>query len=141
MSERTAEIRDHIELFQPYWKSSLDILGNISHKGTIPPEAITRVVVADPPSAVARDIDPVIEIEAVQMTKPKYNLLTRLLMGDDVSEKEYIASAMGVPVLEGVDAEEMVSDGDIKQVRDARNIPVDTVLSQDYVETVYETGV
>lgn len=140
MAGRTAEIREHVELFQPYWRLSLDVLGNVSYKGAIPSEAITRVVVADPPSDISLQIDPVIQIEAVQVTKPKYNVFTRLLMGDDVGEQEYVISTMGVPVPEGAELEELVDDDDIEQMLNARDISVDEVLEQEYVETVYDGG-
>lgn len=133
IAERTAQVREYIELFQPYWEWSRDILGNISHKGRVPVDAITRVVVADPPSEIRLSIDPTIEIHAVESIRSKYETLTALLMGDDVSRAAYLAATMGVPVPDGVAASDVLSDGDVDKMAGTRNIDLESVLEQEYV--------
>lgn len=136
ISERTAQVRECIELFQPYWEWSRDILGNVSHKGVVPPEAITRVVVADPPSEIRLSIDPTIEIHAVGSIRSKYETLTALLMGDDVTRTEYLVAMMGIPVPDGASASEMVSDDDVEKMAGTRNIELESVLEQEYVTEI-----
>lgn len=133
LTERTASVRDHIELFQPYWKSSLDVLGNVSHRGEVPCDAITRVVVADLPNEISVTIDPTIEIHAVQATRSKYETLTELLVGGDVSRVEYLAAAMGIPVPDDVAASDVISEDDVEAMTDAQNMNVDKILEQEYV--------
>jgi hypothetical protein len=40
-------IRDNPSMFKGYWEESLQMLGNICHKGLVPPTAITRYAIFD----------------------------------------------------------------------------------------------
>jgi hypothetical protein len=135
MVERTEQVREHIEVFQPYWKASFEVLGNISYKGTIPPEAITRVSEVDPPSSVRLAIDPVMRIEAVQTTRGKYEMYTKLLMGDDVDKVEYLVHSRGVPIPANAQPSEVMDEDDIEQLeRTVGGDELEQILGQDYVE-------
>lgn len=136
INERTATVRDHIELFQPYWESSLEILGNIAHKGTIPVDAITRIAVSDPPSQIRLSIDPTIEIHAVGPIRSKYETFTKLLMGDEVTPVEYLTAAMGIPVPNGASPSDMLDDDDMQAMLDTQNIDIDAILTQEYVTQI-----
>lgn len=133
MIARTEEVREHIRLFQPYWEVALDVMGNISYHGTIPPEAISRVSVADPPSGLRLAIDPQISIRAAQLTGGKYEMLTRLLMGDDVSRDEYLTHSLGTPIPDDASISDALSEEDGDELASARNGEVGTQLEQDYV--------
>lgn len=133
IADRTAEIRDHIKLFQPYWELSLDVLGNISHHGAIPSEAITRATVVDLPRELRVHIDPVIEIRAVQITRSKYETFTELLIGGEVTIEEYVTAAMGVPVPNSASPGDVVSEEDIDAMRETLRADVEDVIAQDFI--------
>lgn len=90
LAQKTRVIRNNIDQFQPAWRDSLRALGNISHKGTIPAEAITRVsVINDPPSEFVMNIDPVINTTNAAIVGPRYEWYTRLVFDEDVSVDEF----------------------------------------------------
>ena len=94
MRERTKEIRDHIELFRPYWEMSLLGLGNISHKGTIPPNAIRRISIVHLPSQLEITmLDASINIEASVLTREKHEAFTQWLMGEDVTVEDIVSAS------------------------------------------------
>lgn len=136
ITERTKEVRDNITVFQPYWQASLNVLGNISHRGSIPVEAVTRASIADLPSQLSLSIDPTIEIHAVASIRSKYETFTELLVGDDVTKTEYLVAMMGIPVLNDMSPSEMLSDEDLDKMANMRNIDAEKMTAQNYVTTI-----
>lgn len=64
-----AQIKHRIGRYQPYWRTSLEQMGNISHRGTVPPNAITRYALLDPdarPAIAERLLHP--EVSALNYT-------------------------------------------------------------------------
>lgn len=103
MRERTAEIRSNIEAFRHYWQHSLEMLGNVSHRGQIPPEAIRRATIVNPPSALEFALsDPSISIQNAIHMGGKYETLTRVLLGDEVTPLEYVQGMSPVKLPEAV---------------------------------------
>jgi hypothetical protein len=136
ISERTKSVKNHIDIFQPYWKPSLEILGNISHKGKIPPEAISSVSIVDPPAAVRLAIDPVMRIDAIQISKGKYEMYNRLLTGQNVSRDEYLVHSRGVPIPEDMNLSDVMTESDINQLAETVDeTRMEEVLGQDYITT------
>lgn len=89
MSERTAQIRDHITAFRPYWEMSLAVMGNISHRGEIPPESIRRVSVVEmPPSFRVTILGDGPSIINSVVANDKHKLITEWMMGEDVTAEE-----------------------------------------------------
>lgn len=101
MEARTEWFRDRLHWFAHLWEQSVDNLGNCAHEGSIPPEAITRVVFVDPArpenkAAVFMACDPSISILNYRFTGSKYRALTRWFMGDALTDSDWIA-LVGIP--------------------------------------------
>lgn len=99
MEERSEWVRDNLSAYKATWKLSLENLGNMSHRGPIPPKAITRVSIFDPhsnPGLVLALADPTITIMNATIVGQKYELLTKWLMGENVGVEEYITSSFGM---------------------------------------------
>jgi hypothetical protein len=92
LNELTTLVRDHIEDFQHLWVESLEYLGNCCYIGSVPVEAITRIGLFDPKSnwemAMAAQ-DPTITTLNYQICGDHYQALTRWLVGDKLTPKEY----------------------------------------------------
>lgn len=101
MEARTEWFRDRLHWFAHLWEQSVDNLGNCAHEGSIPPEAITRVVFVDPArpenkAAVFMACDPSISILNYRFTGSKYRALTRWFMGDALTDSDWVA-LVGIP--------------------------------------------
>jgi len=84
MEERTDWFKEHLEDFKHLWEASLDGIGNCSFRGSVPPEAITRVAIFDPesnPTVAVTAIDPTITLMNYKICKEKYEALTQWFMG------------------------------------------------------------
>lgn len=84
--ERTAWFRENGLRFAHLWEASLEHLGNCAYRGSIPPEAITRIAIFSPrsnPSIAMAAMDPLISLMNYQLLSDKYKTLTAWLIGDD----------------------------------------------------------
>lgn len=82
ITQRTKSVRDSIELYKEYWMASLNGIGNISHKGKIPSEAIKSVSVVNAPMSFYMQIDPTITIENYTLIgKNRYKFYNNLIFG------------------------------------------------------------
>jgi hypothetical protein len=87
LKEKTAWFRENMEYFSAEWRSSLVSLGHIAHKGAIPKDAITRIVLFQPSSnhpIVDFALDPNISPMNFSLMRQKYDALTEWFMGEDV---------------------------------------------------------
>lgn len=90
---RTLAIRHEIEQYQTLWEASLDGLGNVAHRGPIPPSAITRISLYDPdsnPYVTLQMLDPTITLLNAQLAGPIYEEITAWLMGDPVTPERML---------------------------------------------------
>lgn len=83
--------REFLSGYQHHWKDSLEGLGNCCHLGTVPREAITRVVAYEPssnPAITMAVLDPTISTLNYRFCGEKYRGLTQWLMGREVSSAQ-----------------------------------------------------
>ncbi len=99
LAERTHIIREHIEEYQDEWMQSFTVFGNISHKGKIPSQAISRVSVIDAPSEFIMQIDPTITIENAMLVGDRYEFYTNLVFDEAVTIDDAFA-ALNIPQIE-----------------------------------------
>lgn len=100
MADRTAWFRENLCRFAHLWEDSIAGLGNCSHKGVIPPEAITRVSFVDPKGNRSMSLmasDPCITLLNYQICRDKYQGLVRWFMGDVVDASAFILGGGGLP--------------------------------------------
>lgn len=89
----TRMVRDNIEDYKEAWRESLEHLGNISYKGSIPRSAITKIAVFDPktnPEMLMMALDPTISILNHRFCADKYKMLTTWFMGEIVTVEDYL---------------------------------------------------
>jgi hypothetical protein len=87
--KRTRWFRDNVEKFSHLFDESVQSLGTCSHKGIIPPEAITRVSVFNPPQYLKfMAIDPMITLLNYQICSHKYISLTKWMIGDNIEAED-----------------------------------------------------
>lgn len=129
MRDKTRTVRNNIAFFQPYWEVSVEFLGNCSHRGAIPPSAIRRASIVDPPDELRWNIDPTITIENAQFLGPRYEMYTRLLIGDDVSIEEY----MSVQDIPSPDEAENLPD-QFQEMHEQQRERGEMLTEQDYIE-------
>lgn len=97
MNKRTSYYRDNIHMFSHLWEESVDMLGNCSYQGNIPPEAISRVSIFNPREnkMVYWLVDPTISLMNFRIMGNKYKAITRWLSGYPVSvEDVFMAELM-----------------------------------------------
>jgi hypothetical protein len=78
-------VRANLEDWRNDWQLSLEHLGNMCYKGTIPVEAITRYCIFDysqRPALTMRFLDPAISIENFQFCGEGYRNLVAWMFGD-----------------------------------------------------------
>jgi len=92
IENRTEQVRENIGHYKGAWRDSMNIMGTMSHKGKIPPHAISRVSTMDLPGWFKLNIDPTFSIELGLVPTNKYEIMTEIVMGEDVSPKRYIES-------------------------------------------------
>tara|TARA_Y100000310_G_scaffold253087_1_gene259880 strand:- start:1119 stop:1826 length:708 start_codon:yes stop_codon:yes gene_type:complete len=113
MRARTMWFRDNIELFQPLWPRSLELLGTVCYYGAIPPEAITRVSFYDPKSSggvTMAAMDSMVSLINHKILAERHGKLVSVLMGDSADPGALlihpgIGALMGKDYLQGVRAE------------------------------------
>ncbi len=88
IDERTEHIRDNIASYKTLWMDSFSNLGNISHKGYIPPKAIKSVSILNAPSSFYMNIDPLITIQNALYTGNKYEFYTNLIFDEEYTVEE-----------------------------------------------------
>lgn len=93
MLERTEFFRSvaHTDDWRGYWPKSIEALGTVSHLGSIPKEAISRVAFIDFKVRVdilTAALDPSISLMNHLICKEKYEALTRFVFGEKVSPHE-----------------------------------------------------
>jgi hypothetical protein len=99
INARNRYVIKHIEEYQENWRLSLDHLGNVCHKGTIPPAAITRIVAFDYRKngfLASQMLEPTITIANYKFCGEKYRALTRYFMGDEIDAS--ILATDGFPI-------------------------------------------
>lgn len=92
MKDRTMWFRKHLKDFASHWKDSLKGLGTCSHKGVVPPQAITRA------SAFSLEgwklnlcIDPSICLVNFRVCGDRYKAFTKWAIGDPVTVEEILS--------------------------------------------------
>lgn len=96
--ERTEAIRCDIQAFHLYWRLSLDVMGNISHRGTIPPEAIRQVSIVEPSNQLTWALlDPSISIDNALLTGQKYETYTDWIATGDADPDALARAKLGAP--------------------------------------------
>ena len=96
MKIRTKFYRTVLETYQKHWTMSLEHLGNCSYKGTIPPDAVTRVVLFDAeksPEIASVFVDPCISILNYRFCGEKYRAMMGWLMGKDFDVRQLVFGA------------------------------------------------
>jgi hypothetical protein len=80
---RTKYVIEHIDNYQANWKLSLEKLGNVCYRGTIPASAITKIVAFDVkqnPHIALDMMNPTITLANYQYCGEKYRQLTQWLV-------------------------------------------------------------
>lgn len=101
MKARTIWYRDHIHMYagkDSAWNMSIEMMGTCAYYGTIPTDAITRVVLFDQNQRQAQQMlwmamDPCIDIQNYAFCGGKYRALTRWFIGERVEPVELFTSA------------------------------------------------
>jgi len=78
-------VRDQLENWQDFWQKSIEHLGNVCFKGTIPPQAITRYCLFEAwkrPHLAMRMLDPCISIDNYQFCGEGYRQIVEWMFGD-----------------------------------------------------------
>ena len=90
--QRTKYIRNHLDEFSGFWKSSLEHLGNCGYKGVITGKAITKVAVVD----ISRckemcfeAVEPVITLMNFKICGKQFRMINRWFMGEPISVEEW----------------------------------------------------
>lgn len=107
MTDRTAWFRENLWRFAHHWDGSIEGLGNCSHEGVIPPDAITRVSFVDPkgnPSVALMASDPCITLMNYALCQGKYHNLMKWLMGDEVDASAFSFGSYPVIPEDGIAA-------------------------------------
>jgi hypothetical protein len=92
IKERTAFYRDAWPTLDvaKNWQGSLDLLGNCSHHGPIPPDAITGVALVAPASAMCWACDPLISVINYKILGRYYRALSHFPWdGQQAIDREY----------------------------------------------------
>jgi len=129
----TEQVRKNIDEYQHWWEKSLQLLGNVSYRGRIAPSAIRRVSIVDLPSEVLLDIDPTISIQNALFVGRKYEMYTQLLMGEDVTDEEYLAARMGISGADGPADQVLMEHGLLESLDEKIEQLGGEALKQDYI--------
>ncbi len=93
LRERTLWWRRRAHLYAGQWRASLEGLGTIGHRGTIPGSAVTRVAIFDPASNATvgmAAMDPSISLANHALCKEKYAALTAWIFGDPCAARTFL---------------------------------------------------
>lgn len=104
MKQRTRYYRSQqkLHIASDTWKKSLEAMGTCTYLGTIPPEAITRVVYVDPklaPTLVLSATDAMIILANYRFCGPKYRNLTNMLFGNELEPDPLLGTTEVTPEL------------------------------------------
>lgn len=100
MLSRTAWCRKNLARHRNLWQHSVKLLGNCSHRGTVPLSAVTRIVEFDPrtnPFVAWACADPLIVIDNFVNLKDKYHALTSWFFGDAYDPEPLVVPAAFSP--------------------------------------------
>lgn len=92
-NRRRKEIRDQIQLYQHRWSESLEKLGNITHRRTVPQSAILRVAFFQPTSNqfIANEAaKATVRTQHYRLWGERYRRLTAWLFGRNISADEWM---------------------------------------------------
>jgi hypothetical protein len=92
INERTEYIRNHLDEFSGFWRTSVENLGNCAYEGIIPKTAITRLAIIDISKCgemCAEALEPIISIMNYRICGPQFRLLTKWFIGEPVSVEEW----------------------------------------------------
>ena len=92
ISERTEYVRNHLDEFSGFWRTSVEHLGNCAYEGVVPKTAITRVAVVDISKCqamCAEALEPIISIMNYRICGPQLRMLTQWFMGETVTVEEW----------------------------------------------------
>lgn len=129
LEERTKSVRDNIESYKSQWIDSFNNLGNISHKGHIPSEAIKSVSIINAPISFYMNINSMITIQNALFTGNKYEFYTNLIFDKEYTLEEALLK-MYIPMNAQEDIpeskkEELISmhkqTGQVEHVRELLN--------------------
>jgi|ERR1051326_1712252 hypothetical protein len=115
LNDLTTAVKNSLEKWKPLWEDSLLGLGCCAYKGTIPPEAITRIARYDPrsnPFVTLACLDPSITILNHLFCQKKYQALTRWLMGEKIA------------------LEDLFSVGEVSLLEKLRGYPREAILEK-----------
>jgi hypothetical protein len=128
LNERTAWVRNNIDVFSHAWKLSVNNMGTCAYKGTILPSAITKVVTVglSRPEMEHEAMEPLICIDNFRFCHPKYEMITKWFMGEKVSVEDYFKVCHINPFLTP------------EQVAKATKIWTEVLADQRGIEIVYE---
>jgi hypothetical protein len=90
IKKRNRHIIRHIEDCRENWKLSLERLGNVCFKGTVPARAITRVVLFEPkknPAMAADSLNPTITLANYKFCGERYRAITRCLWAETLTRQ------------------------------------------------------
>jgi hypothetical protein len=126
-TERIRLARERVDDYAHLWPESFHFLGNAAHRGAIPPDAIRRVAVVDPPQAFRSNFDPVISAQNAPRKSGKYEALTDVAMGADLTAEDILKA-------EGILEAAAEADNSLAERLRAKYEPV--VANDDYVTVI-----
>ncbi len=91
--ETTRFFRNHLTRYKSQWRNTLKLMGTVGYKGGLPPNAIKRVAIFDPkenPAIALQLTDPSITPLNHKLMNQKYEILTRWLMGENISAEDMV---------------------------------------------------
>ena len=122
MQDRTEQVQNNIDDYRAAWGDSMNTMGTMSHKGKIPPHAISRVSTMDLPGWFKLNIDPTFSIELGLAPTEKYEVMTEIVMGEDVSPERYIEATFPGDLEQLAQANGKTADYMTSMERDAKKI-------------------
>lgn len=93
LKKRAVFVRRNMHKWRELWQGSLEHFGNLCHKGSIPTDAITRIVAykyQDNPAAAFMTTEPTITIQNYQFCGKQYRALTKFFIGDEVLPEMFL---------------------------------------------------
>jgi len=98
--EITQEVVDNASMWKGYWKDSLKYMGTVAHRGTIPKTQIKKIALSQLNGFTAAVVDPCIAIVNFKFMRGKYDMYTRILMGEKITWQQFKKADM---FLQGMD--------------------------------------
>jgi len=138
MVGRTEWFRNNLSRFQPLWEKSVELLGNCSHFGPIPVNAITRVAVIDPKTCIQMTMlssGPMITLGNFSRCGNHYKSMTRWFMGEDIKPED-ISSTVSEEEVAAIAASPDVPPGVVEHFRQKRASYEETLADRSGVEII-----